>query len=285
MGYGVKWVETHLGVSRKALRNYEDHGIMPKYKYRNRDYDDNDIKNIWSIRVLQGMGFTVKEIADICKQAKNDENFSLQPFISDKIEKLKLEIEERKKHLGYAKTIKLFGRFPAFPREMGQVTCQEFRERSIEQWNMEIDEHDKKYLRLAEILLSNEIDQIGEIELGMMFESIIDMFTPGSKMNKTIELNVLLQGLTDSKDKEPSDIKVQVLVEMLHKQFINIANDEGDLSAGTFARHFSHTLILGDQGELMAKRYGKEGCLFAANAIAVYGGFASYQDLCDQVFE
>ena len=129
----------------------------------------------------------------------------MQPFISDKIEKLELEIEERKKHLGYAKTIKLFGRFPAFPREMGQVTCQEFRERSIEQWNMEIDEHDKKYLRLAEILLSDEFDQIGELELGMMFESIIDMFTPGSEMNKTIELNVLLQGLTDSKDKEPSD--------------------------------------------------------------------------------
>ena len=30
MGYKVKWVEEHLGVSRKALRGFEKAGLMPK---------------------------------------------------------------------------------------------------------------------------------------------------------------------------------------------------------------------------------------------------------------
>ena len=29
MGYQVKWVEDNLGVSRKALRNFEKMGLMP----------------------------------------------------------------------------------------------------------------------------------------------------------------------------------------------------------------------------------------------------------------
>lgn len=29
MGYQVKWVEEHLGVTRKALRIYEEKGLMP----------------------------------------------------------------------------------------------------------------------------------------------------------------------------------------------------------------------------------------------------------------
>lgn len=28
MGYKVKWVEENLGVSRKALRNFEKHGLI-----------------------------------------------------------------------------------------------------------------------------------------------------------------------------------------------------------------------------------------------------------------
>ena len=30
MGYQVKWVEEHLGVTRKALRIYEEKSLMPK---------------------------------------------------------------------------------------------------------------------------------------------------------------------------------------------------------------------------------------------------------------
>lgn len=35
MGYKVKWVEEHLGISRKALRNYERLGLMHQIKVEN----------------------------------------------------------------------------------------------------------------------------------------------------------------------------------------------------------------------------------------------------------
>lgn len=47
MGYKVKWVEDHLGISRKALRNYERLGLMPPNKGgKYRDYSDDINVNI-----------------------------------------------------------------------------------------------------------------------------------------------------------------------------------------------------------------------------------------------
>ena len=66
MGYKVKWVEDNLGVTRKALRVFEKAGLMPENKEsRYRDYDDDNIDRIWTIRVLQGMGYSIKEISDL----------------------------------------------------------------------------------------------------------------------------------------------------------------------------------------------------------------------------
>ena len=50
MGYKVKWVEENLGVSRKALRNFEKHGLMPANEGgAYRDYSDEDIERICPI--------------------------------------------------------------------------------------------------------------------------------------------------------------------------------------------------------------------------------------------
>jgi len=105
----VKWVEDNLGISRKALRGFEEVGLMPKNTgHRYRDYDEDDIDRIWKIRVFQGMGFTLKEIVSMV----NDEKFSFDDLIVQKIEELEKEKQKVEMHLGYAKTIKLTGRFP-----------------------------------------------------------------------------------------------------------------------------------------------------------------------------
>mgnify|MGYP003299587528 CR=1 FL=1 len=67
MGYKVKWVEDNLGITRKALRVFESAGLMPKNEgSKYRDYTEDDIDRLWTIRVLQGMGYTLKEIAQMC---------------------------------------------------------------------------------------------------------------------------------------------------------------------------------------------------------------------------
>ncbi len=62
MGYKVKWVEENLGVSRKALRNFEKHGLMPANEGgAYRDYSDEDIERIWAIRLFQILYLTSKK--------------------------------------------------------------------------------------------------------------------------------------------------------------------------------------------------------------------------------
>ena len=61
MGYKVKWVEDHLGVSRKALRGFEEAGLMPPNKDgKYRDYDDDDLDRIWAIKLA--ISLSVKPI-------------------------------------------------------------------------------------------------------------------------------------------------------------------------------------------------------------------------------
>ena len=109
MGYKVKWVEDNLGVTRKALRGFEKSGLMPENIDRKyRDYDDDDIDRIWTIRVLQGMGYSIKEIVDMV----NDEEFDFGESIGQKVLELEAEKQKIERHLGYAKMIKLTGRFP-----------------------------------------------------------------------------------------------------------------------------------------------------------------------------
>lgn len=89
MGYKVKWVEENLGVSRKALRNFEAKGLMPKNDGGYRDYSDVDIDRIWTIRILQGMGYTLTEIVNMT----NDETFDFDSSIQTKVK----ELEKKKK--------------------------------------------------------------------------------------------------------------------------------------------------------------------------------------------
>lgn len=125
MGYKVKWVEDNLGVSRKALRGFEKAGLMPENKGRQyRDYDDDDIDRIWAIRVLQGMGYSIKEIVTLV----NDDDFDFDSSLSKKVADLEEEKKKVERHLGYAKTIKFTGRFPSRPKKMGEIKFEDFQE-------------------------------------------------------------------------------------------------------------------------------------------------------------
>ena len=101
MGYKVKWVEDNLGVTRKALRGFEKAGLMPENRNSQyRDYDDDDLDCIWTIRVLQGMGYSIKEIGEMF----SDKEFDFDASISKKIAELEEKKSELERHLGYAKT-------------------------------------------------------------------------------------------------------------------------------------------------------------------------------------
>lgn len=97
-----------------------------------RNYSDEDIDRIWSIKILQSIGYSLKEIVDISK----DENFNFDISIAKKIEALEEKKSKIDKHLGYAQTIKLTGRFPSRPKVMGSITFGDFYEKPSNEWNV-----------------------------------------------------------------------------------------------------------------------------------------------------
>lgn len=85
MGYSAKWVRDKLGVTRDMIRYYEKEELIPIRSSRNpannyRDYSEEDIERIWCIKLLIGIGFSVKEI----KQLMTDPSFDFDTAIAKK---------------------------------------------------------------------------------------------------------------------------------------------------------------------------------------------------------
>ena len=278
MGYQVKWVEESLGVSRKALRNFEKLGLMPPNEGGGyRDYSDEDINRIWTIRLFQGMGYSLKELVNLAE----NEDFDFDTSLEKKIQELKVEKANIERHLGYAQNIKLTGRFPSRPKNMGSVTFGEFYEKSLNEWNVNADPEAKKYKELADLILNTPEDELQDTDIGRLFEflqglqekiSNIDSFM----MEKVIPLEILKR-----KENGPADAEIQLLVKMLYENRISSFQEMGNMTKKQFVRFESSSYISGDVARMKEREYGKEGCLFIADAIAVFGGYGCYDEVED----
>ena len=278
MGYQVKWVEDNLGVSRKALRNFEKLGLMPPNEGGGyRDYSDEDVDRIWTIRLFQGMGYSLKELVSLTE----NEDFDFDTSLEKKIQELEVEKANIERHLGYAQNIKLTGRFPSRPKNMGSVTFGEFYEKSLNEWNVNADPEAKKYKELADLILNTPEDELQDTDIGRVFKflqglqekiSNIDSFM----MEKVIPLEILKR-----KENGPADAEIQLLVKMLYENRISSFQEMGNMTKKQFVRFESSSYISGDVARMKEREYGKEGCLFIADAIAVFGGYGCYDEVED----
>lgn len=276
MGYKVKWVEDNLGISRKALRGFEEVGLMPKNLDRQyRDYDEDDIDRIWAIRVMQGMGYSLKEIVDIV----NDENFDFDSSLSHKIDELEEEKEKIERHLGYAKTIKYTGRFPARPRKKGVMKFNEFQEKALEGWNIVDDPHAVEYQKLAETVLSKAPEEWEDTDLGRMFALLKNLATMDTDF--VLAEYILPKEIIKRIDLGASHKEVQLLVKLLYDNQNSLLQLEG-LSVTQFARFYSSSYLAGDVAKLKARDFNEKECEFIAEAVAVFAGFENYDSLSEE---
>ena len=269
MGYQVKWVKEKLGISRKALRNFERVGLMPpnkEGKYRN--YSEEDINRIWNIRLLQGMGYSLKEIVEIFAEEK----FDLKSSLEKKIKELEGEKENIERYLGYAQAIKTTGIFPKCPENMGMVTFEEFHEKALRRWNVNASAELKRCQTLSDFLLiesENESDHV-EIEKFLEFSEImkkrlsnVDMFMA----NKAYPLEILKR-----KDRGTTDPEVQLLVKMIYESRIEMLPEFNRMTKQQFAIFESSLYQNGDIARIEKYILGKDECKFLSDAIAVFGG-------------
>ena len=280
LGYKVKWVEDNLGVTRKALRVFEKAGLMPENKGgQYRDYDDDDIDRIWMIRVLQGMGYSIKEICDMVA----DDGFDFDTSISQKVEQLEEKKVELERHLGYAKTIKLTGRFPSRPKNMGEVKFEDFQNNAIERWNISGDPQGESYAQLAETMLSKSNEEWNNSDLGRMLAAL--------EMMKNTDLDLLLaeyvlpKVICKRKAMGADHPEIQLMVKLIYENQ-NILGQaygmEGEMTIKQFSRFYSSSYLAGDVAKLKAGEYSEEDCEFIAEAISIFGGYKNHDELVEE---
>lgn len=282
MKYTVKWVEDNLGITRKALRNYEAKGLLSAESSRNpinnyREYDVEDIDRIWSIKILQGVGYSLKEILELIENPEADFYHS----ISVKVTELEKKRDEITNYIEFAKTIKLTGRVPT-TKEVGSIRYAEFMEYSRENWNFYIDPKAACYLDVMESMKDTEERELSATDIDKL-EVLADLMGDYQEMQITCTITAYYQILAEMKAldfrSEPVQIVVKQLYDFLSKR--ETAKEIGEkFNPQFFAKYTAPFFLEGsDIGEINIVAYGLEGAEFIAKAIAFFGGFGALEDL------
>ena len=279
MGYSVKWITENMGITRDMLRYYEKEKLLSVKESRNvinnyREYNDEDLEKIWSIKLLIGIGFSAKEIYALM----NDDDFDFDAAMTKKVAELEAKCAEATAYLEFAKSIKLIGKVPTVSK-MGSMRFDDFMEHVREHWNFYSDPQAAPYLRLAEEVISKDKTEFEPEELERILE-LLGAFD-AEEMKHTYILNGYYQIIADMQELEYSSDTVQRVVRLLH-EYLVCHNEESELDGKItpqfFAKYTATSFLYGDVAVMHERSYGEDGCNFIAQAIAFYGGY-DIQDL------
>lgn len=275
MKYTVNWVEKNLGVTRKALRIYEEKGLMDKATFQNpdnkyREYSYEDIERIWCYRLLQGVGYSLNDIAEMTQNA----DFDFQASLGDKIIDLERKRTEIDQYIGFAKALKLTGSFP-LPKEMGSIRFDDFIIQAREYWNVNTDPQMASLQDLAETILNKSELTEADIE---QVETAFD----GFDVDDFLIIHEYYIELIKLKDLGASHPAVQILVKLIyayHCEHLFPAEVVESMTPQKFARHVVRSFTIGDIAVMQERNYGKDGCKFISEALAHFGGYSSVNEM------
>ncbi|GAB6172957.1 hypothetical protein JCM15765_24350 [Paradesulfitobacterium aromaticivorans] len=277
MKYTVKWVEKNLGITRKALRIYEEKGLMDKTTFQNpdnkyREYSGEDIERIWCYRLLQGVGYSLNDIVEMTQNAEFDFQASLSERIID-LERKKAEIEQ---YIGFAKALKLTGSFP-LPKEMGSIRFEDFIKYAREYWNVNTDPQMSTMHNLVETILNKTESELTESDLEQV-ETAFD----GFDVDDFLILHEYYIELVERKELGVSHPVVQTLVNLIYGYYCEHlfpAEIIEGMTPQKFVRYIVRSFTVGDIAVIHERNYGKDGCKFIAEALAHFGGYSSIKDI------
>ena len=279
MGYSVKWITENMGITRDMLRYYEKEKLLSVKESRNvtnnhREYNDEDLEKIWSIKLLIGIGFSAKEIYALM----NDDSFDFDVALVKKIAELETKCAEVTAYLEVAKSIKFTGRIPTVSK-VGCMPFNDFMEYVREHWNCYSDPQTATYLKVIEKFTPKEKDTFELEDLETMLE-VFKEFTD-EDVKYVSKLDVYYQLIASMQEYEYSSDIVQKAVQMLYEHEIqyNKKKENGrEITPQFFARYMASSFLCGDVSIINKRNYGEDSCNFIALAIAFYGGY-DIQDL------
>lgn len=273
MGYSVKWVVENLGITRDMLRYYEKEKLLPVAETRNpsnkyRDYSEEDIERIWGIKLLIGIGFSAKEI----REFGSNPDFSFHEVMTDKVEQLEKRRDEILTYLGFAKTIQMTGRVPNTTR-VGDMKFDDFIEHSRQNWNAFNDPQGRRFMEAADTILEKPAEEWDVSDVKRIMDIYGDIDPEEMVYIQTI--GGYYRVIADMKSLGHSCEAVQMVVKCLYEYMLTGIEPEfkEKFTPLYFADRQVSSFIDSGFAAMNERNYGKEGCLFIANAIAHFGGY------------
>lgn len=273
MGYSVKWVDEHLGITRDMLRYYEKEKLLPVAETRNptnkyRDYSEEDIERIWSIKLLIGIGFSAKEI----REFGSNPDFSFYEVMTGKVEQLEKRRDEILTYLGFAKTIQMTGRVPNTTR-VGSMKFDDFIEHSRQNWNAFNDPQGRRFMDAADTILDKPSEEWDASDVKRIMDIYGDIEPEEMVYIQTI--GGYYRVIADMKPLGYSCDTVQTVVKCLYEYMLTYIEPEfkEKFTPLYFADRQVSSFIDSGFAAMNERNYGKDGCLFIAQAIATFGGY------------
>ena len=273
VGYSVKWVDEHLGITRDMLRYYEKEKLLPVAETRNptnkyRDYSEEDIERIWGIKLLIGIGFSAKEI----REFGSNPDFSFYEVMTGKVEQLEKRRDEILTYLGFAKTIQMTGRVPNTTR-VESMKFDDFIEHSRQNWNAFNDPQDRRFMDAADTILDKHSEEWDASDVKRIMDIYGDI-DPG-EMVYIQTIGGYYRVIVDMKPLGYSCDTVQTVVKYLYEYMLTYIEPEfkEKFTPLYFADRQVSSFIDSGFAAMNERNYGKDGCLFIAQAIATFGGY------------
>lgn len=262
MSYSIKWVKENLGITLKAIRYYEDEGLIPKnIKGKRREYNEDELNRLWSIKILIGIGYTAKEIRE---NIMNNLKFNFYESISEKIEELEKKSRDCQLYLNFAKTIKLTGRIPT--TELGSMKFDDFIKYSRENWDFFSDETlipgiEKIFLKEHQEMNKNDLEKISEQIESFGIEN----------MYRALSIQAYLYIISGLKNLKPNHPLVELAVMTFYKYVSEnhiLLGFDRPMTISEFVKYFNPSSFEGDIGIMNERNFGKDGVLFISEALA-----------------
>lgn len=273
MGYSVKWVDEHLGITRDMLRYYEKEKLLPVAETRNptnkyRDYSEEDIERIWGIKLLIGIGFSAKEI----REFGSNPDFSFYEVMTGKVEQLEKRRDEILTYLGFAKTIQMTGRVPNTTR-VESMKFDDFIEHSRQNWNAFNDPQGRRFMDAADTILDKHSEEWDASDVKRIMDIYGDIDPEERVYIQTI--GGYYRVIVDMKPLGYSCDTVQTVVKYLYEYMLTYIEPEfkEKFTPLYFADRQVSSFIDSGFAAMNERNYGKDGCLFIAQAIATFGGY------------
>lgn len=285
------WIEKNMGITRKAIDKYEEHGLIhPAKNARNgkyREFSEEDLEQIWHIKFFVELGFSLKEIKDMLSNS----DFDLYKSMEEKIEKMEAEKNRLEQLIGLAKFIKVTGLFPSVPKEMGTIRFEDFLKYSYESLNVDADSQLTILYEMLQYMLSRPNREWDDEDMQQFFEkvllkpegdwseedilSIMEVFKENDIESMFI-LHAYRKELASLSHYEVSHPDVQAVVKKMYdfEKEIVFSEHSDTMTPQWYAQHVPNYFTGSDMGAFNEKMLGKENCEFIIKAIEYFGDHA-----------